>query len=460
LRLIATNWKIYSVISIQQIMNFGFNIKKLTTFVLIVLITTITTFSQNTNSKTPRQEKLLNGLKVLMWSDPSAQNVSVKIRFHSGSSFDPQDKEGLMQILAENIFPNDVVKEFFTEDLGGSVEVLTNFDYIQINAAAKPEEFLSLMETLANAVANPTIDKEITAKLKVKQLEKVKELEKNPAYIADQATAKRLFGNFPYGRKQAGSPESVQKIDFADLIFAKERFLTADNATVTITGNFKTDLAFRAARRYFGAWIKSDKRVPSTFRQPDEPDTKPFGVTLSSVGDGEVRYAMRGLARNDKDFAASMVLTHILDRRLQDFAPKQSASNIFVRQDERILPGVIVFGYKSSPQPVVAMPTDSANSGEKSANLPQNTASLLLSQSIKTEEYNKAKAEVLADLSKKTIADWWLDVDTFKITSVSDESAIFNSVTQADVQRVAEKLYKNPVVSVSLIQTGEETSKN
>jgi hypothetical protein len=443
-------------------MNFGFNIKKLTTFALIVLITTITAFSQNTNVKTPRQEKLLNGLKVLMWSDPSAQNVSVKIRFHSGSSFDPQDKEGLMQILAENIFPNEVVKEFFTEDLGGSVEVVTNFDYIQINAVSKPEEFLSLMETLANAVANPTIDKEITAKLKAKQLEKVKELEKNPAYIADQATAKRLFGNFPYGRKQAGSPESVQKIDFADLIFAKERFLTADNATVTITGNFKTDLAFRAARRYFGAWIKSDKRVPSTFRQPDEPDTKPFGVKLSSVGDSEVRYALRGLARNDKDFAASMVLTQILNQRLQNFAPKQFASNIFVRQDERILPGVIVFGYKSSPKPVAAMPIGEPTSigGEKPMNLPQNTASLLLSQPIKTEEYDKAKAEILADLNKKNIADWWLDIDTFKITSVSDESNIFNSVTQSDVQRVAEKLYKNPVVSVSLIQTGETTSKN
>lgn len=439
-------------------MKFGFYTKKITVFALVVLMTVVSAFPQNTNVKTPRQEKLLNGLKVLMWSDPSAQNVSVKIRFHSGSAFDPQEKEGLMQILAENIFPNDAVREFFTDDLGGTLEVVTNFDYIQINASAKSDEFLNLMETLANAVANPTIDKEITAKLKARQLEKVNQLEKNPAYIADQVTARRLFGNFPYGRKQAGSPESVQKIDFADLIFAKERFLTADNATVTITGNFKTDLAFRAARRYFGAWIKSDKRVPSTFRQPEEPDTKLFGVSLSSNGDSEVRYALRGLARNDKDFAASMVLTHILNNRLQDFAPKPSASNIFVRQDERILPGVIVFGYKSSPKPVVAMPIDSSSA--TTAAQPQNTASLLLSQSITTDEFTKAKAASLNDLSKKTIADWWLDIDTFKIASVSDEANNFNSVTQTDVQKVADKLSKSPVVSVSLIQTGAATSKN
>ena len=443
-------------------MNFGFYTKKITVFTLILLTAAISVFPQSTNVKPPRQEKLLNGLKVLMWSEPTAPNVSVKIRFHSGSAFDPLGKEGLTQIIAENIFPNEAVKDFFTEDLGGSLEIVTNYDYIQINATSKSEQFLDLIETLANAVSNLQIDKEITAKLKAKQLEKVKAIENNAAYIADQTAANRLLGNFPYGRTEIGTTESVQKIDFADLIFAKDRFLTADNATVTISGNFKSDLAFRAARRYFGAWIKSDKKTPSTFRQPDEPDTKPFGITISSNGDSEVRYAMRGLARNDADFAASKILTKILDRRLQNFAPKNHASNIFVRQSETNLPGLIIFGYTSSPAPVVAKPMGEviSSGGEKPANLPQNAASLLLSQSIKAEEYTKARAEVLAEISKKNTADWWLDVDTYKIASVSAEANSFDTVTQADVQRVAEKLYKNPVVSISLMQTGAESQKN
>jgi zinc protease len=206
-----------------------------------------------------------------MRDDPQAANVSIKIRVHSGAAFDPQGKEGVMRMLAENIFPNNAVREFFTDDLGGSLEVVTNYDFIQINATAKPEEFLNLLETLANAVARPTIDKETTLRLRALQIEKVREMEKNPVYVADLAVAKGLFGTFPYGRPIDGSVESIQKIDFADLIFAKDRFFTADNATVTITGNFKPDLAFRAARRYFGAWAKSDGKVTSTFRQPDEP---------------------------------------------------------------------------------------------------------------------------------------------------------------------------------------------
>lgn len=453
-----------SVLIYQSIkfMNFGFNkiSNKIAVLAVVLLTATVSVFPQNPNIKPPRQEKLLNGLKVLMWSEPTVQNVSVKIRFHSGSAFDPQDKEGLMQMLAENIFPNETVKEYFTEDLGGSLEILTNYDFIQINATAKSEAFLELFEALANAVANPTINKEITAKLKTKQLEKVKELEKNPAYVADQAAANRLLGTFPYGRKQAGTPESVQKIDFADLLLAKQRFLTSDNATVTISGNFKTDLAFRAARRFFGSWLKSDKLTPSTFRQPNEPDTKHFEVMIPFNGNSEVRHAMRGLARNDKDYAASKIFTKILQYRLQSSMSKNSA-NIFVRQSENILPGLIVIGFTPTPIPAVTSPSETiaiqvGNAGTK----PKSLISLFISQPISQEEYSKARAEVLSDIAKKNYADWWLDVDTYKIASVAAEANIFDTVTQADVQRVADKLYKNPVVSVSLMQAGEATPKN
>jgi predicted Zn-dependent peptidase len=38
----------------------------------------------------PRQERLLNGLKVLMFPNPAADKVSITVRIHSGASFDPQ----------------------------------------------------------------------------------------------------------------------------------------------------------------------------------------------------------------------------------------------------------------------------------------------------------------------------------------------------------------------------------
>src|SRR5688572_21494697 len=186
----------------------------------------------------PRQEKLLNGLKVLMWQDPASDKVSVRLRIHSGSAFDPQGKEGTMQMLADNLFPNEAAREFFTDDLGGSLEITSNYDYIEINASSTSSQYLSMLETIASVIANPPIDKETTAKLKTAMLSRIATSEADPAYVADHAVAKRLFGTFPYGRPRLGTAESVQKIEFADLIDAKQRFLTADNATLAMSGNF------------------------------------------------------------------------------------------------------------------------------------------------------------------------------------------------------------------------------
>src|SRR5690606_26619531 len=107
----------------------------------------------------PRQEKLLNGLKLLMWPDQPAGTGTIKVRIHSGTSFDPQGKEGVMALVADSFYPNEEVsREFFRQDLGGTLSVTANYDYIQLSASSKPEEFLTLIESVSSAVSNPTID--------------------------------------------------------------------------------------------------------------------------------------------------------------------------------------------------------------------------------------------------------------------------------------------------------------
>ena len=51
-------------------------------------------------------------------------------------------------------------------------------------------------------------------------------------------SSQRLLGTFSYARQQNGSEAWLGRIDFADLLFAKERFFTADNATIAVSGNF------------------------------------------------------------------------------------------------------------------------------------------------------------------------------------------------------------------------------
>src|SRR5687767_6297920 len=113
---------------------------KFTLLAACVMLSTAPALSQNTGSLVPRQQRLLNGLTLLMWSDPAGSAVRVSVRIHSGSSVDPQGTEGGMQLLGDNTFPAAASRGYFSADLGGSVEVITKYDYIQVNASAKPDQ--------------------------------------------------------------------------------------------------------------------------------------------------------------------------------------------------------------------------------------------------------------------------------------------------------------------------------
>lgn len=387
----------------------------------------------------PREEKLLNGMKIQMWPDASARDVAIRIRIHSGSAFDPQGKEGVMKLLAENIFPNEAAREYFRDDLGGSLEIISNYDHIQINASSTPENSLQMLETLGSALTNVPIDKETTAKLRAALLASVKALENDPSYVADRAAAARLFGTFPYGRPENGSSTSIAKIDFADLIDAKLRFLTADNATVAIIGNFDKTATFRAVRRYFGAWLKSDRRVPSTFRQPDAPPAGLLTAASPKPDVAAIRYVFRGAARSGKDMPYAEIFASVMETRLRSRVPSVYSESVFVRNEPHVLPGSIAFGFSAATNDI------GPGNGKIDAG---DLMIKLLADPITEPEFNAAKAGVVGRWNKQPVADLWLDADTFKTAGASAELDAIQAATLADTRAFAARIAGSPAASV------------
>lgn len=400
---------------------------------------------QATAGTAPRQEKLLNGLKLLIWSEPSANKVTVKLRIHSGAAFDTQNKEGTMALLADALFPEDSVKEFFREDLGGSLDVTSNYDFIQINATGNSDQILTILETIAAAAAKPQINAETTAKIRAARIEKIKELEKKPAYIADLAVAKRLFGNFPYGRSAEGTIESMQKIDFADLIAARQRFLTADNATLAVSGNVKPDFVFKAARQLFGGWEKADKKIPATFAQPDTPDTKFFLIKTEMDKTSELRFAFRGSARRDTDFHAAQILSSVLANRLR----RKESDKAILRQHSYYHPGLVMLKFSD-------WNTSSLKIAGEDVSLPENFLNYvqeLLQPEVTAEEFQTARTEFLNAFNSQNNMDLWLDLNSFGLASVKAENQLAQSSSLADVRKVLERWRKEAVVKTLLFRS-------
>ncbi len=418
---------------------------KTTLSALILFAFVSVSLAQTAKVSQPRQEKLLNGLKLLVWNEPAAQKATVKLRINSGAAFDTQNKEGTMALLADILFPNDAAKEFFREELGGSLDVTSNYDYIQINATGNSDQILTILETLSTAVTKLQIDKETTAKIRAARVERIKELEKNPSYVADQAVANRLFGVFPYGRSAEGTIESLQRIDFADLLLAKQRFLTADNATLAVSGNIKTDYVFKAVRQLFGGWEKSDRRVPATFAQAPAPDTKFFLIKSELENASELRFAFRGLARNEKDFYAGQILTAVLQNRLQ----KKEGDKALLRQNSYFLPGLVIIKFSGLNSNALKLAGIDVSLSENFLNYVDD----LLRPDVTADEYQIARNDFTKNFNNQSALDLWLDTYSFGLPTVKDSTQLVQNAMLADVQRVLERWRKEAVVKTLLIKT-------
>ncbi len=412
---------------------------------LLMTLAPTTPRAAQTANAAPRREQLLNGLPILLSYRPGDQQVLLKLRIGSGAAFDLAGKEGLMTLLSDILFPDPNTRTFVTEELSGQMEITTDYDHIDVTLSGRASEFERLGELLRNAVVNTRIVAEDVRRLRDERLKAARAATVSPALRADRAVAVRLFNKHPYGRLITGTPESFARIDRADLLQARDRFLTADNARLVIIGGVEPTRAMRVFRQFLGGWRKSETLVPATFRQPDAPDARTLIIDQPGAVAAEVRLALRGFARVDRDHVAAAVLAALARVRWQAaLGDNKLAKNLAVRHETHAVAGL--WQMSAQVQPAAAAQTLEAARA---------TLRMLTTAPPTAAEFEQAKREAAAALNQSkqpdiALADQWLDTESYN-TSTTDEQRALDALTPADLQRVATLLFRDvPAASVAV----------
>lgn len=392
-------------------------------------------------SNAPEREQLLNGLRLLFFTKPGSPEVVLKLRINSGAAFDLAGKSGQMALLGDLLFPDAATLDYFTDEMGGKLDVTVTYDSMTVTMVGKADQFEHIVEVLRNGLISTQLTPEMVAKIRDARIKLVRDTAIAPAEVADRAIAARLYGDFPYGRPAAGSAEDVARVDRADLMQAHERFLNSNNATLAIIGGVTEQRAMRVLRQLLGPWRKSEEIVPTTFRQPNPPDTRTLIVNVSGPT-VELRLAARGVSRSDTDFPIAMVLARVAQHRWQASTPALAKQPVFARSDAYVLPGAFVMGAAVTDLTV----SDSLANAKK-------VIDSLMTTPATAAELDRAKNEVSSELSTvlgkpDALADPWLDADTYRLSAPQDQIAALRAVTASDIQRVANRLFNKTIVSV------------
>lgn len=396
----------------------------------------------------PDREILLNGLRILYWPQPGNPDVVVRMRVHSGAAFDLADKGGMMALLGDALFPDESTRDYVKEELGGRLEVMTTYDAIDVTISGKAANLERMIDLLRGAVLTTQLGAENVTTLKSARMKSYEAKMSQAGELADRAITARLFGSFPYAHPAGGTPVSLPKVDRADLLLARERFLNADNTSLAVVGGVDKARLMRALRQLLGPWGKSDKTIPSTFRQASPPNPHVLILDAPQSSNAEIRLAVRGLARGDNDALTAELLANVARSRWQAALPE--LTNVAVRHEGHMLPGMFVFS-ATAPQ---------ASAG-KAVAAAQEVMRKLSQTAPAADEVERARATLSAQLSQQYsqpagLAEAWLDVDTFKSARPSTVSTLVRSLTPADVQRVAAKLFNGANAATVLVGNAEQ----
>lgn len=416
--------------------------------VAILLASTIR--AQSPYLQEPSRQQLLNGLQILFWQRPGDQNVLLKMRIKSGAAFDVAGKAGMMALLGDALFPDSETRQYFTDELGGRLEVTTDYDGMTITMSGRAGGFERMVGFLRTALVTAPLSPENVAKLRQARIKVLHETSISPSMVADRAIAARLLGEFPYGRPAAGSVETLSRVDRGDLLLARERFLNSDNAILVVAGGLDERRTMRTLRQLLGNWRKGDRIVPATFRQPERPDARMLIVNQPGIADAEIRFAARGLARADRDYLAATLLAVIARDRWQAAMTELSRAPVFARHQAHVLPGIFVMGTS----------TRNANAA-KAMIAGQKIIRSLITTPPSMAEMERARNELNTELSKQlsqpgSAADLWLDAETFKLDSLAQQSSSLHNVTANDVHNVAVRLFKDNQIATVIIGSYDE----
>jgi len=393
-----------------------------------------------------KRDDLLNGLEIISLEQFSDPLIKCDLVIRAGAMFDLAGKTGLAKLTQETLLAvNPRLKEEL-ESLQSSIEWGVDSDTTWFHVETPPDSFETVFEIIARLLVVEGIRPEAFKNAYQQHLELLKTHQSTAAERADEHFFKALYGDHPYGHNISGNEASVSAIKQGDVYDFMKRFYLANNSSVVITGNVSHTKAMRVFRSYFGGWVKGSI-VPRTFRPPAQVyHARLVKIEEPGLAKIEIRSGLIGVKHNDQDFLITQVIANILAARLQN--PQAEFSVIPL---PRVLPGPLFVS--------ASVPADQALSFSERIS---ESFSSMTTTPVSAEQLASAKSHLAAEYTSRT-TDFFLreiEVYSFPRNYPLILASKIESITVADVQRVAKKLLDANALTIVVLGDVKENFKS
>ncbi len=255
------------------------------------------------------------GIKAWLVEDRSTPVVALSFSFASGSADDPENQKGVTGLAATLLTDgagtlNAQAFKQRQEDASVSLGFGSSLDYVsgslRLLSANRDEAF----ELLRLAVTAPRFDADRVEQRRAQAIAGLNQADQRPAAVAQRTLMATVFAGHPYGNNASGVRENLATLTVQQIKDRAAAVLARNGLIVAAVGDIDAAELARQLDSAFGQLPAGAARAAL----PDwSPPSRPRTVNVERpVPQSSVLIALPAIPRDDPDWHAAVVLTHIL----------------------------------------------------------------------------------------------------------------------------------------------------
>jgi len=261
--------------------------------------------------------RLANGLRVLLFPDPSKPTTTVNITYLVGSRHEGYGETGMAHLLEHLVFKGTPKHPNIPDELtahGARPNGSTWFDrtnYYETFSATEENLAWALdleADRMINShIAKKDLDSEMTVVRNEFEID-----ENSPQGVLLERVMSTAYLWHGYGRSTIGARADIENVPIENLQAFYRKWYQPDNAVLVVAGSFDTPKTLALIQEKFGAIPRPTRHLPQTWTAEPAQDGERT-VTLRRVGDAQqVAVAYHIPAGSHPDFAAVDILAFVV----------------------------------------------------------------------------------------------------------------------------------------------------
>jgi zinc protease len=407
---------------------------------------------------------LPNGLTVVLEEDHSTPIVHLEVWYHVGSKNEKPGRTGFAHLFEHLMFKGSKNVEpeahtSFISSVGGQSNAYTTED-TTVFWETVPQQYLPMILWLeADRMASLRVDEDtFTREREVVKEERRMRIDNQPYGRLNEIIYDQAFTTHPYKHPTIGSMADLEAASIADVRDFYHTYYVPSNATVVLVGDFDSTQAIQLVHQYLGRVPAAARPVPRDIPK-EPPQTKEKRVTLEEpwplpavvvayhiTYDGNPdSYPLHIAGKILSDGESSRIYRKLVYEKQLAVAAFGQANLI---EDPNLFYAVAIVAPGRKPEDVaneLIAEVEGLKTGPVSDHELERAKNQFARDYILGRESDKDKATVLGHAA----------VIHNDIKTADGEFDIFQNVTRADVQRVAQSYFnQNNRLVLTLLPSG------